>query len=63
MPKMRDTEIPPPKPARQLGRVSDEDWQLLKSAAKTQRMTFTAWALGILIPIAKKRRRRCNHEQ
>ena len=53
MPKMRDTEIPPPKPARQLGRVSDEDWQLLKSAAKTQRMTFTGWVLGILIPIAK----------
>ena len=49
-----DTDKPPPKPARQLGRVSDEDWLLLKSAAKTQRMTFTGWALGILLAIAKQ---------
>jgi uncharacterized protein (DUF1778 family) len=54
MPKMTNANTPPPKPARQLGRVSDEDWSLLKAAAKTQRMTFTGWALGILLAIAKQ---------
>lgn len=54
MPKMTDTNTPPPKQARQLGRVSDEDWSLLKSAATSQKMAFTAWALSILIPIARK---------
>jgi uncharacterized protein (DUF1778 family) len=54
MPKTSNANTPPPKPARQLGRVSDEDWSLLKSAANAQRMTFTGWALGILIPMAQK---------
>jgi uncharacterized protein (DUF1778 family) len=54
MPKMTDANTPKPKPARQLGRVSDEDWSLLKSAANAQRMTFTGWALGILLNVARQ---------
>jgi uncharacterized protein (DUF1778 family) len=54
MPKMSNANTPPPKPARQLGRVSDEDWSLLKSAANAQRMTFTGWALGILLNVARQ---------
>lgn len=40
--------------ARQLGRVSDEDWQLLKSAAEQSGLTFTEWALGHLLKQARK---------
>jgi hypothetical protein len=43
-----------PNPARQLGRVSDEDWETLKAAASKRGETFTAWALGVLLKAAKR---------
>ena len=43
-----------PNPARQLGRVSDEDWQTLKDAAKKAGVPFTQWALSILLRNAKR---------
>lgn len=36
------------KPIRQLGRVSDENWSMLKQAAKTAGTTFTDWAFELL---------------
>lgn len=45
-----------PNPARQLGRVSDEDWTLLKEAAEASGKTFTEWAVGILLKKARSKR-------
>tara|TARA_R110000868_G_scaffold7443_2_gene40418 strand:+ start:71 stop:280 length:210 start_codon:yes stop_codon:yes gene_type:complete len=42
-----------PHPARQLGRVSDEDWETLKQAAKTSGKTFTQWAVEVLLKAAR----------
>lgn len=42
-----------PNPARQIGRVNEEDWDLLKIAAQKSGVTFTAWALDILKKAAK----------
>ena len=41
-------------PQRQLGRVSDDDWETLKAAAKKRGETFTAWALAVLLRAAKR---------
>jgi hypothetical protein len=41
-------------PQRQLGRVSDEDWETLKSAAAKRGETFSAWALAVLKRAAKR---------
>lgn len=41
-------------PQRQLGRVKDEDWDLLKAAAKKRGETFSAWALAVLKRAAKR---------
>ena len=43
-----------PDPPRQLGRVSDEEWEMLREAASIENKTFTRWALDILLPKAKK---------
>ena len=43
-----------PNPARQLGRVSDRDWELLKAAAEQSGEPFTQWALKILLRAAKR---------
>jgi hypothetical protein len=43
-----------PNPARQLGRVSDEDWETLKAASAKRGETFTAWALAVLLRAAKR---------
>lgn len=45
-------------PARQLGRVREEEWNLLKSAAKNRGESFTAWALAILTREAKREMRK-----
>ena len=42
-----------PHPARQLGRVSDEDWRTLKQAAEASDKTFTQWAVEVLLKAAK----------
>jgi hypothetical protein len=41
-------------PQRQLGRVSDEDWDTLKAAAEKRGETFSAWALAVLKRAAKR---------
>jgi uncharacterized protein (DUF1778 family) len=41
-------------PNRQIGRVSDETWDLLKRAAEHEGLSFTRWALQILIREAKR---------
>lgn len=43
-----------PNPARQLGRVSDEDWETLKAAAEKRGEKFTQWALAVLLRAAKR---------
>jgi uncharacterized protein (DUF1778 family) len=43
-----------PNPARQIGRVSDEDWETLKAAAAKRGESFTQWALGVLMRAAKR---------
>lgn len=44
-----------PNPPRQLGRVSDEDWNVLQEAARSRGMKFTQWALGVLLKAAKRK--------
>jgi predicted HicB family RNase H-like nuclease len=41
-------------PIRKLGRVDDETWETLRLAAKKQGMTFTKWAVQVLLKAAKK---------
>ena len=41
-----------PNPARQLGRVSAEDWETLKAAAEKRGESFTAWAVRVLLAAA-----------
>ena len=41
-------------PARQLGGVADDDWQLLQDAAAKSGKTFTAWAVEILLRNARR---------
>jgi len=53
----RPTKDPEDKvltPARQLGRVSDEDWAILQGAAASSGKSFTKWALEILLRAAKR---------
>jgi hypothetical protein len=45
-----------PNPARQLGRVSDEDWETLKAAAERAGLPFTQWAVAILLRAAKRQK-------
>ena len=47
-----------PNPARQLGRVSDEDWAELKAAAEAAGKSFTEWALPALLAKAKRENKR-----
>ena len=49
-----------PHPARQLGRVSDEDWAIIKEAAVASQMTFTQWAIGVLLKAAKSKKKNIN---
>ncbi len=44
-----------PLPTRQLGRASDEDWELLKAAAAASGKSFTQWALAVLLRVARRR--------
>lgn len=47
-----------PNPARQLGRVSDEDWETLKAAAEKRGESFTAWAVRVLLAAARRELKR-----
>lgn len=43
-------------PARQLGRVSNEDWAELQAAAERAGLSFTKWALFHLLIAARKKK-------
>ena len=47
-----------PNPARQLGRVSDAEWELLKAAAEKRGESFTAWAVRVLLSAARRELKR-----
>ena len=47
-----------PHAPRQLGRVSDEDWTLLKEAAEASGKTFTAWAVPALLKLAVREKKK-----
>jgi len=49
-----------PNPARQFGRISDDDWSELKAAADAAGQSMVEWALPILL---KKARREAKKEQ
>ena len=43
-----------PNPARQLGRVSDADWDALRAACEAAEMSLVAWALPTLLAKARR---------
>ena len=43
-----------PHPARQLGRVADDDWEQLKAAADRRGESFTQWAVRVLLRAARR---------
>jgi hypothetical protein len=43
-----------PNPARQLGRISDEDWSELKEAADAAGQSMVEWALPTLLKKARR---------
>lgn len=45
-------------PQRQLGRVDDETWEMLQSAAKNADQSFTEWAVGELTRAARRQAKR-----
>jgi hypothetical protein len=40
--------------------VSDEDWAIIKEAAVASQMTFTQWAIGVLLKAAKSKKKNIN---
>jgi hypothetical protein len=43
-----------PNPARQLGRISDEDWSELKEACDAAELSMVEWALPTLLKKARR---------
>lgn len=43
-----------PLPARQLGRVSDSEWNEIKAAAEAAGLSVVAWALPTLLKKARR---------
>lgn len=43
-------------PARQLGRVDEETWSMLRAAAERSGQSFTQWALTALVKAAKRQK-------
>ncbi len=41
-------------PARQFGRVSDEDWEVIKAACEAAGMSLVAWGLPSLLRKARR---------
>ena len=52
------TTTPKYNPPRQLGRVDAVTWDRLRAAAERAGMTFTAWAVAILLKEAAKSERK-----
>lgn len=44
-----------PNPPRQLGRVSDEDWQLIRDACEASGQSLVEWGLPLLLREARKK--------
>lgn len=47
-----------PNPARQFGRVSDEEWAEIKAAHESAEMSLVAWALPTLLAKARREAKR-----
>ena len=47
-----------PHPARQFGRISDDDWNELKAAAEAAGQSMVVWALPTLLNKARREARR-----
>ena len=47
-----------PNPARQLGRVSDEEWNEIKAACEAAGLSLVAWALPTLLKKARREMRK-----
>ena len=45
-------------PVRQVGRWSDDDWQIIRDAAESAEVDVATWAKSVLIPAAKRQLRR-----
>jgi uncharacterized protein (DUF1778 family) len=43
-----------PHPARQLGRVSEEEWELIKAGAEASGKSLTQWGVAELLRAAKR---------
>ena len=43
-----------PNPARQFGRISDDDWKELKAACDAAGMSLVAWGLPTLLKKARR---------
>ena len=43
-----------PNPARQLGRVADDEWNEIKAAAEEAGLSVVAWALPTLLKKARR---------
>lgn len=46
-----------PNPARQLGRVSDEEWSEIKEACEAAGQSLVEWALPTLLKKARKEKK------
>lgn len=46
-----------PNPARQFGRISDEDWNELKAACDLAGLSMVEWALPTLLKKARREKR------
>ena len=46
-----------PNPARQFGRISDEDWQAIKEACEASGKSLVEWGLPVLLAKAKREKK------
>jgi hypothetical protein len=47
-----------PNPARQFGRVSDEDWNEIKEACEAAGLSLVAWGLPALLAKARREKKK-----
>lgn len=46
-----------PNPARQFGRISDEDWQAIKEACEASGKSLVEWGLPVLLAKARREKK------